>query len=118
MTGTGGAAALDGRLRVGDVITRVNNVSVVDVSHASAVDALKRAGNTVRLVSSVHKSLNIFWPIRNSVLGLKHISFLRNKILILFLSYFIFPSCFVPVCETEKAKIGPTVDGNRIVKRE
>ncbi len=48
---TGGAAAIDGRLRIGDVIARVNNVSVVDVTHASAVDALKRAGNTVRLVS-------------------------------------------------------------------
>lgn len=29
---------------------RVNNVSVVDVTHAAAVDALKRAGNTVKLV--------------------------------------------------------------------
>ncbi|XP_035709723.1 disks large 1 tumor suppressor protein isoform X3 [Folsomia candida] len=45
----GGAAAIDGRLRIGDVIARVNNVSVVDVTHASAVDALKRAGSTVRL---------------------------------------------------------------------
>ncbi|CAG7818024.1 unnamed protein product [Allacma fusca] len=45
----GGAAATDGRLRIGDVIVRVNSTSVVDVPHATAVDALKRAGNTVRL---------------------------------------------------------------------
>ncbi|XP_054265733.1 disks large 1 tumor suppressor protein-like isoform X3 [Macrosteles quadrilineatus] len=45
----GGAAAADGRLRVNDVILQVNQVSVVDVPHASAVDALKRAGNTVTL---------------------------------------------------------------------
>ncbi|XP_075224235.1 MAGUK family member discs large 1 [Lycorma delicatula] len=45
----GGAAAADGRLRVNDVILQVNDVSVVDVPHASAVDALKKAGNTVTL---------------------------------------------------------------------
>lgn len=47
----GGAASADGRLRVNDSILQVNEVSVVDVPHASAVDALKRAGNTVKLVS-------------------------------------------------------------------
>lgn len=47
----GGAAAADGRLRVNDIILHVNEVSVVDVPHASAVEALKRAGNTVKLVS-------------------------------------------------------------------
>ncbi|KAK9505869.1 hypothetical protein O3M35_009841 [Rhynocoris fuscipes] len=45
----GGAAAADGRLRVNDVILEVNRVSVVNVTHATAVDALKRAGNTVTL---------------------------------------------------------------------
>ncbi|KAB7507926.1 Protein lap4, partial [Armadillidium nasatum] len=45
----GGAAATDGRLQVSDIIVSVNEVSVVNVPHASAVDALKRAGNTVRL---------------------------------------------------------------------
>lgn len=48
----GGAASADGRLRVNDTILQVNDVSVVDVPHAAAVDALKRAGNTVKLVSS------------------------------------------------------------------
>jgi len=49
------------------VIVRVNNVSVVDVTHASAVDALKRAGSTVRLVSflSVFSLLN---PYRRPVI--------------------------------------------------
>ncbi|XP_046396619.1 disks large 1 tumor suppressor protein isoform X3 [Ischnura elegans] len=45
----GGAASADGRLRVGDAILAVNGTSVVNVTHAAAVDALKRAGNTVRL---------------------------------------------------------------------
>ncbi|CAD1480166.1 unnamed protein product, partial [Heterotrigona itama] len=47
----GGAASADGRLRVNDTILQVNEVSVVDVPHAAAVDALKRAGNTVKLLN-------------------------------------------------------------------
>lgn len=47
----GGAASSDGRLQVNDSILQVNDVSVVDVPHAVAVDALKKAGNTVKLVS-------------------------------------------------------------------
>ncbi|XP_071550331.1 disks large homolog 4-like isoform X4 [Panulirus ornatus] len=45
----GGAAATDGRLQITDVIVSVNDVSVVNVPHATAVEALKRAGNTVHL---------------------------------------------------------------------
>ncbi|XP_072379961.1 disks large 1 tumor suppressor protein isoform X6 [Diabrotica undecimpunctata] len=45
----GGAASSDGRLRVNDSILSVNDVPVVDVPHAMAVDALKKAGNTVKL---------------------------------------------------------------------
>ncbi|KAK6627978.1 Disks large 1 [Polyplax serrata] len=46
---SGGAAAADGRLRVNDTILQVNDISVMDVPHATAVDALKKAGNQVRL---------------------------------------------------------------------
>lgn len=47
----GGAAAIDGRLKVNDSILQVNETPVIDVPHAAAVEALKKAGNTVRLVS-------------------------------------------------------------------
>jgi len=46
----GGGAAADGRLRVNDIICSVNEVDTVNVSHSIAVDALKKAGNQVRLV--------------------------------------------------------------------
>ncbi|XP_037132548.1 discs large homolog 1-like protein isoform X5 [Syngnathus acus] len=45
----GGAAAQDGRLRVNDVILRVNEVDVRQVTHSRAVEALKEAGSLVRL---------------------------------------------------------------------
>ncbi|XP_078028912.1 discs large homolog 1-like protein isoform X26 [Epinephelus lanceolatus] len=45
----GGAAAQDGRLRVNDVILRVNEADVRDVTHSRAVEALKEAGSLVRL---------------------------------------------------------------------
>ncbi len=51
----GGAAAMDKRLRVNDIILKVNDVSVVNVSHAVAVEALKRAGN--RVILSVKRKL-------------------------------------------------------------
>lgn len=60
----GGAAAADKRLRVNDIIVSVNSVSAVDVPHSSAVDALKNAGNEVKLrvkrkrVISVSNSMN------------------------------------------------------------
>lgn len=47
----GGAAYADGRVHVNDIIVSVNDVSVVDVAHAIAVDALKSAGEKVKLVS-------------------------------------------------------------------
>ncbi|XP_052214456.1 disks large homolog 1-like isoform X2 [Dreissena polymorpha] len=45
----GGAAAADGRLRMNDVIVKVDNDNVVNVTHSEAVDALKRAGKRVVL---------------------------------------------------------------------
>ncbi|OQV15885.1 Disks large-like protein 2 [Hypsibius exemplaris] len=45
----GGAAHLDGRMRLGDIVTQINDDQVVDVDHQIAVDALRRAGNIVQL---------------------------------------------------------------------
>lgn len=68
----GGAASVDGRIQVNDCIVSVNDVSVVDVPHASAVEALKKAGNTVKLVSIkfynfFHHNLKIFSIIKSSL---------------------------------------------------
>ncbi|XP_051554920.1 discs large homolog 1-like protein isoform X14 [Myxocyprinus asiaticus] len=52
----GGAAAQDGRLRVNDVILRVNEVDVRDVTHSKAVEALKEAGSLVKLYVRRRKS--------------------------------------------------------------
>lgn len=54
----GGAAYADGRVSVNDVIVSVNDVSVVDVPHSGAVEALKTAGERVKLVSK--KRLKLF----------------------------------------------------------
>ena len=51
----GGAASNDKRLKVNDIITKVNDISVVNVSHAVSVEALKRAGNRVVLQVSKYK---------------------------------------------------------------
>lgn len=67
----GGAASADGRLRVNDTILQVNDVSVVDVPHAAAVDALKRAGNTVKLVSfSLFFLLSLFFRFLSNLIHL------------------------------------------------
>ncbi|XP_047513107.1 disks large 1 tumor suppressor protein isoform X4 [Pieris napi] len=44
----GGAAAAS-QLQINDAILQVNDANVENVTHAEAVDALKKAGNTVRL---------------------------------------------------------------------
>lgn len=46
----GGAAYADGRVHVNDIIVSVNDVSVVEVPHSGAVEALKSAGERVKLV--------------------------------------------------------------------
>ncbi|XP_077053537.1 discs large homolog 1-like protein isoform X36 [Siphateles boraxobius] len=52
----GGAAAQDRRLRVNDVILRVNEADVRDVTHSKAVEALKEAGSLVKLYVRRRKS--------------------------------------------------------------
>ncbi|KAM4551912.1 discs large homolog 1-like protein isoform 1-T1 [Odontesthes bonariensis] len=61
----GGAAAQDGRLRVNDVILRVNEADVRDVTHSRAVEALKEAGSLVRLYVRRRK------PVSEKVMELK-----------------------------------------------
>ncbi|KAI1712127.1 PDZ domain (Also known as DHR or GLGF) domain-containing protein [Ditylenchus destructor] len=46
----GGAVANDGRIKVGDVILKVNEHDCVNVEHQFAVSALQTAGPTVRLL--------------------------------------------------------------------
>ncbi|XP_039193827.1 disks large homolog 4 isoform X6 [Crotalus tigris] len=53
----GGAAAQDGRLRVNDSILFVNDVDVREVTHSTAVEALKEAGSIVRLYVMRRKPL-------------------------------------------------------------
>lgn len=69
----GGAASADGRLQVNDSILMVNEVSVVDVPHAAAVDALKKAGNTVKLVSNCPR----IGPIRGPLLKIIDIVYIE-----------------------------------------
>lgn len=45
----GGAAYADGRLQVNDIILSVNDVTVVDVTHITAVEALRSAGDKIKL---------------------------------------------------------------------
>ncbi|XP_034252876.1 protein lap4-like isoform X4 [Thrips palmi] len=47
---SGGAAKRDGRLKVGMRLLEVNNASLLGASHQEAVNALRCAGNTIRLV--------------------------------------------------------------------
>uniref|UniRef100_A0A0N5B009 PDZ domain-containing protein n=1 Tax=Syphacia muris TaxID=451379 RepID=A0A0N5B009_9BILA len=46
----GGAAAADGRMRQDDIILKVNSTDCSNAPHAVTVDALRNAGNVVRLV--------------------------------------------------------------------
>ena len=46
----GGLAEKDGRLRPNDILYQVNDVALAEAEHTEAVQALKEAGNHVRLV--------------------------------------------------------------------
>lgn len=70
----GGAAAADGRLRMNDVIVKVNDDNVVNVTHSEAVEALKRAGTRVvlyvkRLKAPVEQIMTINLSKGNKGLG-------------------------------------------------
>ena len=44
-----GSADLEGSLRIGDIITHVNDVCITDATHSFATEILKRTGNIVHL---------------------------------------------------------------------
>uniref|UniRef100_A0A0N4Z743 Disks large homolog 1 n=1 Tax=Parastrongyloides trichosuri TaxID=131310 RepID=A0A0N4Z743_PARTI len=46
----GGAVAADGRIKINDIILKVNNTDTTNVPHEVVVRALKEAGNLVKLV--------------------------------------------------------------------
>lgn len=62
----GGAAAQDGRMHEQDIILRVNTTDTVDVAHHVAVDALKRAGNVVKLFVKRRRNRNFSSPVPNA----------------------------------------------------
>lgn len=45
--------------RVNDIILKVNDVDLIEIPHSVAVDALKRAGNMVHLVSIIYPPLHM-----------------------------------------------------------
>lgn len=47
----GGAASVDGRLKIHDIIKKVNDTHICQVTHAIAVNILREAGSEVRIVS-------------------------------------------------------------------
>lgn len=46
-----GAAANDGRLRTNDIIEKVNDISLINIAHLTAVNILREGGESVKLVS-------------------------------------------------------------------
>lgn len=51
-----GPAALDGRLKLEDIIVRVDDIDLTDVKHSEAVTALKNSGNRVQLLIKRRKT--------------------------------------------------------------
>jgi len=54
-----GPAYLDGRLKLEDIIVRVNDIELIDVKHSEAVSALKNSGNRVQLLIKRRKPASI-----------------------------------------------------------
>lgn len=67
-----------------DIILKVNDVDLIEIPHSVAVDALKRAGNMVHLVSIIYPPLHIhfYWK-RNDMQNYYfiHNIFLKRKFL-------------------------------------
>ncbi|CAI4226967.1 unnamed protein product [Auanema sp. JU1783] len=61
----GGAAAADGRMQKNDIILKVNNTDCVNVVHEVPVNALKTAGNVVKLSLKRLRDGGVAIPISN-----------------------------------------------------
>lgn len=62
-----GPAALDGRLKLEDIIVRVDETYLTDVKHSEAVAALKNSGNRVQLlIKRLRKSSEVNSPTINN----------------------------------------------------
>lgn len=61
-----GPAALDGRLKLEDIIVRVDDIDLTDVKHSEAVSALKNSANRVQLLIKRKKP---FTPTKNSTIN-------------------------------------------------
>ncbi|CAH8555314.1 unnamed protein product [Schistosoma bovis] len=46
----GGAAQMDGHLKVGDELVEINGYSTIGMSHGQAIEIIQRGGNTMRLI--------------------------------------------------------------------
>ncbi|KAM3728602.1 Disks large [Dirofilaria immitis] len=65
----GGAAAADGRMKIQDIIMKVNTTDCTRVPHETTVNALKNAGNVVRLVLKRRRSGRESADLRGSVVS-------------------------------------------------
>uniref|UniRef100_A0A6G1SIV6 Disks large 1 n=1 Tax=Aceria tosichella TaxID=561515 RepID=A0A6G1SIV6_9ACAR len=64
-----GPAHLDGRLKLDDIIVRVNDTDLTDVKHSEAVLALKSSGTRVQLLIKRRKSSSITHNLNNNSLS-------------------------------------------------
>uniref|UniRef100_A0A915PMN4 Uncharacterized protein n=1 Tax=Setaria digitata TaxID=48799 RepID=A0A915PMN4_9BILA len=65
----GGAAAADGRMKIQDIIMKVNTTDCTRVPHETTVNALKNAGNVVRLVLKRRRSGRESADLRGSIIS-------------------------------------------------
>lgn len=63
-----GPAALDGRLKLEDIIVRVDDTDLINVKHSQAVSALKNSGNRVQLLIKRRKPI-VVSSINNNILS-------------------------------------------------
>uniref|UniRef100_A0A0N5B839 Disks large homolog 1 n=1 Tax=Strongyloides papillosus TaxID=174720 RepID=A0A0N5B839_STREA len=75
----GGAVANDGRMKVFDIILKVNNVDITSVPHSVAVKALKDSGNIVKI--DVKRFSNVNSNKKNDLLNMSESLINGNKLM-------------------------------------